>query len=171
MSVLIYTNSISNNTSKRHLPNIIIMPVVLLIFRFEIGQQYAVVINGHIQRQNGIVVQAHKNSDGEEIRTDQILSKDRPVPSRSLEPTVQIQVQSLIKPATRNQPVQAVAPIIYSFGQTDFSNKPYANTSFGGLPSNNKNNQHNSKKYNNKRISWGRGDLDYEDDNFADILG
>ncbi|KAI4472192.1 mitogen-activated protein kinase [Holotrichia oblita] len=126
---------------------------------FQIGQQYTtVVVNNsaysQIQRQN--VVNKTEN-------VNPVASAAPPPSNQPLEPTVQIQVQPLIKPATRNQPVQAVAPIIYSFGQTDFSHKLYNNTV--------NNNNINANKKLNKRISWGKGDFNYEEDDFADILG
>ncbi|KAI4472208.1 mitogen-activated protein kinase [Holotrichia oblita] len=126
---------------------------------FQIGQQYTtVVVNNsaysQIQRQN--VVNKTEN-------VNPVASAALPPSNQPLEPTVQIQVQPLIKPATRNQPVQAVAPIIYSFGQTDFSHKLYNNTV--------NNNNINANKKLNKRISWGKGDFNYEEDDFADILG
>ncbi|XP_071057401.1 serine/threonine-protein kinase dyf-5-like [Onthophagus taurus] len=83
--------------------------------------------------------------------------------SSQQESKIHIQVQPLIKPATRNQPVQAVAPIIYSFGQMDYSNKLY-NSNIGF------NNANSAKKF-VKRISWGKNDFEAEEDNFADILG
>lgn len=82
-----------------------------------------------------------------------------------LQPSVQINIQPLIKPMqpSRTQHVQSVAPIVYSFGQTDYSNKMFPKAS------NFLNN--NNKPAMNRRVSWGKGDtLDIEDD-FADILG
>lgn len=134
----------------------------------------------NIQRQNaGVIQQPHKNYNSQQntdsigISRQQSLTEQHqliPAQPQPLEPTVQIQVQPLIKPATRNQPVQAVAPIIYSFGQTDFSNKLYAKENFNNINTNN-NNQINSGRRFSKRISWGNGDFDYEDDDFGDILG
>lgn len=67
---------------------------------------------------------------------------------------VQFNVQPLIKPlqpSTRNQPIQAVAPIVYSFRQPDLL-----------LSTNNKSRQHN-------KLSWEKSEK--FDDDFADILG
>ncbi|KAK9701584.1 Protein kinase domain [Popillia japonica] len=127
---------------------------------FQIGQQYTtVVVNNsaysQIQRQNA----ANKTENANPVAS---AAPPQPPPAQPIEPTVQIQVQPLIKPATRNQPVQAVAPIIYSFGQTDFSNKLYNNSI---------NNINTANKKFNKRISWGKGDFNYEEDDFGDILG
>lgn len=79
-----------------------------------------------------------------------------------LQPSVQINIQPLIKPLhpNRTQQMQQPAPVVYSFGQTDFSQKL--------LP---KFNNANSGKQLNRKVSWGKGEsLDVEDD-FADILG
>ncbi|GJQ84167.1 hypothetical protein Trydic_g2844 [Trypoxylus dichotomus] len=155
---------------------------------FQIGQHYTVVMNNsaysHLQRQNGIVQRPPTRTiqiGSQQQKTQQpeqntaVVDNQNvvppPHPAKPLEPAVQIQTQPLVKPATRNQPVQAVAPIIYSFGQTDFSNKLYANSSnFTNLKNFNNNNGAN-RKYGNKRISWGKGDFNYEEDDFADILG
>lgn len=59
----------------------------------------------------------------------------------------QITVQPLVKPMqiTRNQPVQAVAPIVYSFGQSDMNNKY--------IPDN--------RQF--KKMSWNKLDYDLDD--------
>lgn len=77
-----------------------------------------------------------------------------------LQPSVQINIQPLIKPLqqSKTQHIQPVAPIVYSFGQTDYANKLFPKVT-------------NSGKQSNRRISWGKDEnLEVEDD-FADILG
>lgn len=96
------------------------------------------------------------------------------------QPSVQINIQSLIKPMQEHfdkqqQPIDP-APIVYSFGQTDFST----------TNSNNNNNKATTYLSNNKvltrtllpqhkKITWGMGDIssfdEYQEDDFADILG
>lgn len=81
-----------------------------------------------------------------------------------LQPSVQINIQPLIKPMqpTRTHNIQPVAPIVYSFGQTDYSNKVFPKAS---------NFLNNNRPAMHRKVSWGKGDtLDIEDD-FADILG
>lgn len=67
---------------------------------------------------------------------------------------VQFNVQPLIKPlqpSTRNQPIQAVAPIVYSFRQPDLLGAK-------------------NKSVQTKKLSWEKREM-FEDDDFADILG
>lgn len=74
-----------------------------------------------------------------------------PPPPAPLQPSVQINIQPLIKPI---MPASRAAPIVYSFGQSNkLFSKPGGDTG------------------NNRRVSWGKMDgLDGQDD-FADILG
>ncbi|KAJ8943751.1 hypothetical protein NQ318_011962 [Aromia moschata] len=80
-----------------------------------------------------------------------------------LQPSVQINIQSLIKPMkSPERAQQQAAPIVYSFGQSDYSHKY--------LPAVSNANNH-SRAVPNKKITWGMGNnFEYEDD-FADILG
>lgn len=80
-----------------------------------------------------------------------------------MQPAVQINIQSLIKPVPGpEKPLAQAAPIVYSFGQPDFGTK-YLPV-FGNI------NVH-EKNVPNKKFNWGMGTtFDYEDD-FADILG
>lgn len=84
-----------------------------------------------------------------------------PVPP--LQPAVQINIQSLIKPIPGNEKSHVQpAPIVYSFGQPDFGNKYMP--MFGNVRAHEKN-------VPNKKINWGMETaFDYNDD-FADILG
>lgn len=84
-----------------------------------------------------------------------------PVPQ--MQPAVQINIQSLIKPMPGpEKPLAQAAPIVYSFGQSDFGNKYMP--MFGKVNTNEKN-------VPNKKLNWGmETSFDYEDD-FGDILG
>ncbi|XP_060535173.1 serine/threonine-protein kinase MAK-like [Cylas formicarius] len=70
-------------------------------------------------------------------------------PYRPVQPAVQINIQSLIKP--RDEPAP---PLVYSFGQSN-----YLPSAMGG----------GARARAGKKISWGLGD--YAEDDFADILG
>lgn len=79
-------------------------------------------------------------------------------PQPPLQPSIQVNIQPLVKPMqtlVRNQPVQPVAPIVYSFGQPDYSQKFYSN---------------NNAKI-NKRLSWATGDNIEMSDDYAELLG
>lgn len=80
-----------------------------------------------------------------------------------MQPAVQINIQSLIKPLPpTDKPLAQPVPIVYSFGQPDFGSK-YLPV-FGEI------NAH-EKSVPNKKFNWGvETNFDYEDD-FADILG
>lgn len=83
-------------------------------------------------------------------------------PAPPLQPAVQINIQSLIKPFPGNEKPHGQLPIVYSFGQPDLSNKYMP--MFGNVKSHEKN-------VPNTKINWGMETaFDYEDD-FADILG
>lgn len=74
---------------------------------------------------------------------------------------MQVTVQPLIRPlqpTSRNQPVQVVAPIVYSFRQPNYANK------MSGSYVNNKSVQTTNSETEQKA-------LNIDDDNFADILG
>ncbi|XP_018336016.1 serine/threonine-protein kinase ICK isoform X3 [Agrilus planipennis] len=63
-----------------------------------------------------------------------------------------------IRRSARNQPIQPVAPIVYSFRQVDFSSKTKPNN--------------NNKYVQAKTLPWNFGDgLDFEDDEFTELLG
>lgn len=75
--------------------------------------------------------------------------------------TNQINMQPLIKPVQpllRNQPIQPVAPIVYSFAQPDYANK---------LLNVNLNNQKM------KKVQWNQqhDNHDYEEDDLSNLLG
>lgn len=102
-------------------------------------------------------VQKHSVQPNDSIKTQ----TQNPQP---LQPSVQINIQPLIKPMqpTRTHNIQSVAPIVYSFGQTDYSNKVFPKAS---------NFLNMNRPTMHRKVSWGKGDtLDIEDD-FADILG
>lgn len=72
-----------------------------------------------------------------------------------LQPSIQVNIQPLVKPIQslgRNQPVQPVAPIVYSFTQQDYTQKYYSN--------------------NNKKYTWGNnGDGIEVSDDYTELLG
>lgn len=70
-----------------------------------------------------------------------------------LQPSVQINIQPLIKP----MPSARAAPIVYSFGQTDYSNKLFPKPGAFADGS--------------RKVSWGKTDALEGQDDFADILG
>lgn len=132
------------------------------------GQQYNVIHSGIRQNQPNL------NHQQSVIKTEQIYPSkqvqiqpsarstrnqyNQQMMAPPLQPSVQINIQSLIKPMQQPDKPQN-PPIVYSFGQSDFSNKFFSN-----------NNQ--SKANTNKKISWGLDDtIDYKEDDFADILG
>lgn len=91
-----------------------------------------------------------------------------PPQNPAMPPSVQINIQSLIKPMKTPEKSQS-HPIVYSFGQADFGKKlfdhpEYANkylpSALSGVP------------HNRKKISWDSGgNYEYPEDDFADILG
>lgn len=143
-------------------------------FTIQVGQQYSAALtnglnqlqqlnenlqsNVNYQQQNG-PLQSQKLFQAQ-IASNQSLRasyNNLQQPPPPLPPTVQISMQPLIKPVqpiVRNQPIQPVAPIVYSFGQPDYSNRLLGT---------------NTK---NKKITWGKGDsLEFEDDDLTNILG
>lgn len=154
---------------------------------FQVGQQYsAAIINGMNQlsqipsittiqtmQQNGSISTTQQANGGiPQIQTvaptvaAQYQLQPGPQP---IQTTVQINMQPLIKPMQpimRNQPIQPVAPIVYSFGQRDFSTTTKLNQN--ALSNNNLNNSIKSGK---KQLTWGKGDSLEIDDDFADLLG
>lgn len=79
----------------------------------------------------------------------------------SLYSSMQVTVQPLIRPlqpTSRNQPVQVVAPIVYSFRQPN-----YANRMSGSYV--------NNKSVQTTNSGTEKGTLNIDDDNFGDILG
>ncbi|KAH0815329.1 hypothetical protein GEV33_007462 [Tenebrio molitor] len=81
-----------------------------------------------------------------------------------LQPSVQINIHSLIKPVQQPEKTDN-PPIVYSFGQSDFTNKYFPGNK-------NQSNANNKTLTNNKKITWGLDDtIDYKEDDFADILG
>ncbi|CAH1185660.1 unnamed protein product [Phyllotreta striolata] len=83
----------------------------------------------------------------------------------AMQPSVQINIQSLIKPMEDKQRMQQ-APIVYSFGQSDYGSK-YLPSVFGNMTNMNA----RGMMVPNKKITWGmETNFEYEDD-FADILG
>lgn len=100
------------------------------------------------QYQNKMVLQRnHQNNE---------ITKENENQPHSIYPPMQVTVQSLTKPlqSSRNQPVQIVAPIVYSFRQPNYAN--YAN---------NKSVQTIANGHSDKE------DLDNDGDNFTDVLG
>ncbi|KAJ8972224.1 hypothetical protein NQ314_000285 [Rhamnusium bicolor] len=151
---------------------------------FLVGQQYsALQTNRQIHLNSAL--KSHANGIFQNIPTqvasdeNQIYSSQQPLQLQAngrsllkqlnqntsvqpLQPSVQINIQSLIKPMKTPEKPQQPAPIVYSFGQSDYSSK--------FLPVLNNVNNH-SRTVPNKKISWGLGNsFEYEDD-FADILG
>lgn len=57
-------------------------------------------------------------------------------------------------------PTSRAAPIVYSFGQTDYANKLFPKAGGGGFG-----------EGGNRRVSWGKVDGLEGQDDFADILG
>lgn len=106
------------------------------------GQPYTALL------QNGT---AHQHSAlriyQQQAATEQQAPPAAPAP---LQPSVQINIQPLIKPVL---PTSRAAPIVYSFGQTDYANKLFPKG--GG----------------DRRVSWGKVDALEGQDDFADILG
>lgn len=80
-----------------------------------------------------------------------------------MQPAVQINIQSLIKPLPETEKsVTQAAPIVYSFGQPDFGNKYMSIFGNNNVP---------EKNVPSKKLNWGiETAFNYEDD-FADILG
>lgn len=105
-----------------------------------------------IQNPNSLNYQPYSNNQPSIIATHQLRT------NYNNQPSVQISMQPLIKPVQpllRNQPIQPVAPIVYSFAQPDYSTNKL-------LASNVK----------NKKISWNKDNvLDNDDDDLANILG
>ncbi|CAH1155613.1 unnamed protein product [Phaedon cochleariae] len=89
------------------------------------------------------------------------LNNNVPSMQQNIQPSVQINIQSLIKPMdSPEKPRAQPAPIVYSFGQSDLGSKylPVFNSI-------------NGKAMQNKKLTWGmETNFEYEDD-FADILG
>lgn len=78
-----------------------------------------------------------------------------------LQPSVQINIQSLIKPMQQTEKLTN-PPIVYSFGQSELTNNFLSN----------KSNHQSNKSLGNKKITWGLDDtIDYKEDDFSDILG
>lgn len=105
-----------------------------------------------IQNSNTINYQTYPNNQSS-IVTTQLRTN-----FNNQKSSVQINMQPLIKPVQpliRNQPIQPVAPIVYSFAQSDYTTNKL-------LTSNAK----------NKKISWTNDNvLDNDDDDFGNILG
>ncbi|XP_063931085.1 serine/threonine-protein kinase dyf-5 isoform X2 [Zophobas morio] len=146
---------------------------------FQVGQQY----NAHsgIRHNQNNQSQIHQN--GVYQQTQPLINSDVIYPTKqiqiqpsarstrnqynhqiippSLQPSVQINIQSLIKPMQQPEKPQN-PPIVYSFGQPDFTNKYFSGN----------NESNNNKPMANKKITWGMDDtFDYKEDDFADILG
>lgn len=105
--------------------------------------------------------QMQQQNSGRSIIKQQ--NQQQPPQQPPLQPSVQINIHSLIKPMqSETQQPHNMAPIVYSFGQTDYTSK------YLPVPSNMNN---HSRTVTNKKITWGLGNnFEYEDD-FADILG
>ncbi|XP_065161851.1 serine/threonine-protein kinase MAK-like [Atheta coriaria] len=124
---------------------------------FQVGQQYSALLvsqdnfNQYSQL-NGLLESTQKSIYSGKPRQPEVqannVSKNN---EKNIEletgPKAQITVQPLVKPMqiTRNQPVQAVAPIVYSFGQSDMNNKY--------IPDN--------RQF--KKMSWNKLDYDLDD--------
>ncbi|XP_018577286.1 serine/threonine-protein kinase dyf-5 isoform X2 [Anoplophora glabripennis] len=154
---------------------------------FQVGQQYSALHNNR-QIQLNSALQPHTNGIFQKIPTQQIASDENQIYANQqslqlqangrpllkqlnqnptmqpLQPSVQINIQSLIKPMkSPEKQEQHAPPIVYSFGQSDYSSKY--------LPVLNNVNNHNNRNIPNKKITWGlENNFEYEDD-FADILG
>lgn len=120
--------------------------------QYNLGQsQYNSVQNPYNPEQNQYIFHQNEfSSHQNQHNTQQNLP--------NIQSDIQLNVQPLVKPiqlSGRNQPVQAVAPIVYSFGQIDYSNRL--------------NQQNNSRVH--KKLSWAMGDSLQADDDFADLLG
>ncbi|XP_970887.3 serine/threonine-protein kinase MAK isoform X2 [Tribolium castaneum] len=130
---------------------------------FQVGQQYNVIHSGVRQNQANqmqtqpVVIKNEQMFPSKPSARTTRNQYNQQMMAPPLQPSVQINIQSLIKPM---QEKPQNPPIVYSFGQSDFANKFF--------PGNNKANTNN----NNKKISWGLDDtIDYKEDDFADILG
>lgn len=146
---------------------------------FQIGQQYSNILHSNM-RQAQINSTQQPVQNGHQIQKQSVLMDDsmlqtkpveipsarnrnpfiEPMPQQTIQPSVQINIQSLIKPMQPEKPINP-PPIVYSFGQPDFANKYF---SLSGKPGN--------RAVPNKKLTWGLGDNgDYKEDDFADILG
>ncbi|KAF5273300.1 hypothetical protein FQR65_LT04722 [Abscondita terminalis] len=129
---------------------------------FQVGQRYGAGLQVNSARkpslqqdiysetQRNVVHQDILDSQKQEPLSSPILNK----PKEEINDT-QYSVQPLIKPlqpSTRNQPVQAVAPIVYSFRQPDIL-------------------MGKSNSMPNKKTIWNETGGSFADDEFSDILG
>ncbi|XP_068892448.1 serine/threonine-protein kinase dyf-5 isoform X4 [Tenebrio molitor] len=154
---------------------------------FQVGQQYNIMHSGI--RQNQInASQPHQNGIHQQQMQPQsiVMNNEQIYPSKPmqiqssargarnqynqqvipppLQPSVQINIHSLIKPVQQPEKTDN-PPIVYSFGQSDFTNKYFPGNK-------NQSNANNKTLTNNKKITWGLDDtIDYKEDDFADILG
>ncbi|KAF2904907.1 hypothetical protein ILUMI_01263 [Ignelater luminosus] len=138
---------------------------------FQVGQRYAAgsIIKQPLQQQNGFteaqpngIYQGPGQENGQislqaikqQLVQQLTASSTKTKVQQTDQAGVQFNVQPLIKPlqpSTRNQPIQAVAPIVYSFRQPDLLGAK-------------------NKSVQTKKISWEKREI-FEDDDFADILG
>ncbi|ENN77114.1 hypothetical protein YQE_06449, partial [Dendroctonus ponderosae] len=112
---------------------------------------------------------AERNMEGVQIQANgrNILNNLQPQ-NPAMPPSVQINIQSLIKPMKTPEKSQS-HPIVYSFGQADFGKKLFDHPEYANkyLPS-----ALSGVAHNRKKISWDSGgNYEYPEDDFADILG
>lgn len=130
---------------------------------FQIGQRYGEFLKSSATKQpNNIYSEQYQNKIVSQLNNqNNELSKEREDQVHSLYSSMQVTVQPLIRPlqpTSRNQPVQVVAPIVYSFRQPN-----YANRMSGGYV--------NNKSVQTTNSGTEQKALNIDDDNFADILG
>lgn len=131
---------------------------------FQVGQQYSAALTNGLnqltQQLNGAILQNQTNVNYQAIQQNGSYHTNNPssiiatqiIPNQTLR--TNFNMQPLIKPVqpiVRNQPIQPVAPIVYSFAQPDYTNKILTS---------------------NKKITWNKNEsADFEDDELTNILG
>nr|XP_023012381.1 serine/threonine-protein kinase dyf-5 isoform X2 [Leptinotarsa decemlineata] len=152
------------------------------LYMFQTGQYSALQTNRQIQMNSAL--QSHSNGIFKKLSAQPLRQEDPPMaifpPPQvqvqangrpllkqmnqstnlsQMQPAVQINIQSLIKPMETPEKSR-MAPIVYSFGQSDYGSKYMPVFSKG-----------DARGALNKKITWGmETNFEYEDD-FADILG
>ncbi|XP_017773663.1 PREDICTED: serine/threonine-protein kinase MAK-like isoform X2 [Nicrophorus vespilloides] len=111
---------------------------------FQVGQQYTALLAPDNFNQFALLNNSSKSLYS--IKNPNI--SENSIQHVTQQPKAQITMQPLIKPIqiTRNQPVQAVAPIVYSFGQSDYNNRYIPDNQI-------------------KKIPWNKGENGDGDDN------
>ncbi|XP_049818488.1 serine/threonine-protein kinase dyf-5 isoform X2 [Aethina tumida] len=133
---------------------------------FQVGQEFSsqIQINSAV-KQPKINFSQHQQTESKdslpptEVQSNNQSFHKNTMP-QNIQPSVQINIQSLIKqmPDVDNNPQQPMAPIVYSFGQSDYASKYLIS-----------NNPTQSRALPPKKLSWTN--FDYENEDFADILG